>query len=274
MHPPKRFLSKLRASRSSWGIRNSMRYGAASTIKRVLQPLIQPLEHPRLAELFDRAHCLTTDPIQLLRDCGVQESALSDLLNEYAALEVELNHRKSHLKLAYPATHSIGNPSSILIYSLVRHLKPNLVVETGVADGQSTFLILSALRDNGKGELVSFDISRDVGALSRHVNDPAWQFKLLPFKGRMDAFRQALDDMELIDIYLHDSDHRYRWMAYELKAALERMSKPGLMVCDDADANYSFLEMCEQSDVSPMFLLEERKVLGILRPGGTPLHPG
>ena len=40
-----------------------------------------------------------------------------------------------------------------------------VMVETAVADGASSFVLLAALRKNGRGELHSLDIASDVGAL-------------------------------------------------------------------------------------------------------------
>ena len=44
------------------------------------------------------------------------------------------------------------------IYLLVRSLKPETVVETGVCYGASSAYILQALKDNGRGVLYSIDL--------------------------------------------------------------------------------------------------------------------
>ncbi|RMG98790.1 MAG: hypothetical protein D6705_04785, partial [Deltaproteobacteria bacterium] len=50
-----------------------------------------------------------------------------------------------------------GAADTALLYFVVRHRRPNVVVETGVAAGFSSFAILSALERNGRGELWSSD---------------------------------------------------------------------------------------------------------------------
>ena len=42
---------------------------------------------------------------------------------------------------------------AITLYLVVRHIKPNLFIETGVASGKSSALILLALHHNKKGKL-------------------------------------------------------------------------------------------------------------------------
>ena len=46
----------------------------------------------------------------------------------------------------------------IPLYFLVRELKPEKIIETGVHRGVSSLFILQALEDNGKGELYSIDL--------------------------------------------------------------------------------------------------------------------
>jgi predicted O-methyltransferase YrrM len=50
-----------------------------------------------------------------------------------------------------------------IIYALVRALKPYRVIEIGVASGGTSTHILTALENNGNGELHSFDIEANCG---------------------------------------------------------------------------------------------------------------
>lgn len=62
---------------------------------------------------------------------------------------------------------------AISVYSLVLHIKPEIVVETGVSDGMSSFFILSALKENQKGNLYSIDLP-DVGMPRLYGKEPGW----------------------------------------------------------------------------------------------------
>lgn len=44
------------------------------------------------------------------------------------------------------------------LYTIIRIRKPDIVVETGVAQGVSSTFILQALEDNGRGQLYSIDL--------------------------------------------------------------------------------------------------------------------
>jgi hypothetical protein len=47
---------------------------------------------------------------------------------------------------------------SMIIYSIVRIIKPDIVIETGAGPGGSSALILNALQRNNKGHLYSIDL--------------------------------------------------------------------------------------------------------------------
>lgn len=51
-----------------------------------------------------------------------------------------------------------------VLYTLIRALKPATCLELGVADGGSTTHILAALKRNGAGKLISYDVDPGAGA--------------------------------------------------------------------------------------------------------------
>ena len=53
--------------------------------------------------------------------------------------------------------------NSLLLYTAVRILKPKIFVETGVANGKSSAIILLALSHNKFGNLISFDLPNKKG---------------------------------------------------------------------------------------------------------------
>lgn len=40
---------------------------------------------------------------------------------------------------------------SLALYFVIRSVKPETILETGVSDGMSSFMILKAIKDNGRG---------------------------------------------------------------------------------------------------------------------------
>ncbi len=53
--------------------------------------------------------------------------------------------------------YAIEAETALFLFSLVRHQKPDLVVESGTGQGISATFIGQALADNGKGKLVTFE---------------------------------------------------------------------------------------------------------------------
>jgi len=60
---------------------------------------------------------------------------------------------------------TVGFPE--ILYSIVRHLRPDVVVETGVGGGLSSAFLLKGLQDNQRGRLYSIDLLNHEEALAR-----------------------------------------------------------------------------------------------------------
>ena len=101
---------------------------------------------------------------------SIEYSELQDYYNELANDKVfmyELNQKIDSCRELYPKGLFLNkNISSIdwfgnqriTLYVLVRFLKPETCVETGVFYGGSTAFILNALAKNQKGKLISIDL--------------------------------------------------------------------------------------------------------------------
>jgi predicted O-methyltransferase YrrM len=159
----------------------------------------------------------------------------------------------------------------ILIYALIRDLKPKLVVETGVLHGMTSGFILLALNQNTKGKLISYDLPST--SLSEPANldgyfsalpqgkKPGWIIppKLLSnWKLRLGPSLSLLKadetELEQIDIFCHDSEHSYETMWGELNFAWERISNGGLLICDNIEANPSLFDFCRKVNRLPLVL--------------------
>jgi predicted O-methyltransferase YrrM len=92
-------------------------------------------------------------------------ATLTQLHSEYDTLSTELARRYNKTMTVYPRCYAIEHGSAFLLYALVRSFKPSVVLETGVANGHSSFYILRALDANEHGQLHSIDCSAEVGSL-------------------------------------------------------------------------------------------------------------
>jgi predicted O-methyltransferase YrrM len=137
------------------------------------------------------------------------------------------------------------------------------VVETGVADGRSSFLILSALERNGQGTLHSFDVRPDAGSLARgHVQ---WKLTHSNPRDPRRSLTQALEKLEVIDLFLHDSDHAYANQMFEYEQAWPKIPVGGVLASDDVDLTRAFVDFATRHEQRPQFLFDRRKILGAIR---------
>jgi predicted O-methyltransferase YrrM len=167
--------------------------------------------------------------------------------------------------LEYPDWYAIERETSFLYYALCRHLSPRNVLETGVANGHSTFFILQAMKKNGNGTLHSVDIADNVGKLLTEEERSGWNLHILGTPQRK-SFKHILKTASPLDLFVHDSDHTYGWQMFEFRAARKALSEHGVLLSDDIDHSLAFVDFCNEESQKPVLLLDTRKVTGMLLP--------
>ena len=131
------------------------------------------------------------------------------------------------------------------IYVLCRIFKPEVLVETGVAQGFSSAFILNALELNNKGHLYSIDlpnqpgqeIGNKTGWLIPDSFRKRWELILGPSREKLPALLRKLNK---IDFFYHDSDHSYENMVFEFDCAWQYLKKEGLLLADDITDSLAF----------------------------------
>ncbi len=131
------------------------------------------------------------------------------------------------------------------LYVLVRALKPDIFVETGVSGGESSTFILQAMEDNKKGELHSIDfpqaiVEKGLTTISLDGKPSGW---LIPehLKHRWhltlgkseEVMEPLLKKLGKIDIFFHDSLHTYDHMLFEYNACWDYLVDDGILISDD-----------------------------------------
>jgi predicted O-methyltransferase YrrM len=190
---------------------------------------------------------------------------ISRIEEEFAALSDILRERYRVVGLTHPAGWAIDRGSSLLIYAIVRLVKPDRIVETGVANGHSTFFLLRALDLNQRGKLYSIDIAPSAGSLLSPQDKARWTLSVLPRGFRKRGLKKVLEVISPIDMFLHDSGHLYYWQRFEYETALRYMQKGGYILTDDADASFAFIDFTERHGLTPRYLVDQRKVFGTVR---------
>lgn len=141
-------------------------------------------------------------------------------------------------------------------YLIVRGLRPTLVVETGVARGVSSRMILAALAANGHGQLVSIDVYRGADRATAVPDRLRDRWVLLDGTSRR-HLRAAV--AEGVDVFLHDSQHTRRNMRWEFSVAWPRLRPGGVLIADDIHENDAFAWLVRATGCVHMVGQERRK---------------
>jgi len=157
-----------------------------------------------------------------------------------------------------------GDLEVIMLYTLVRVLKPNIVVETGVASGRSSWAILDALKDNNDGKLYSIDLPQFFSGKEPEKfmtkegklefkgfvpigYEPGWlvpqnlreRWELILGKSQ-EKLPPLLENLGSVDIFYHDSEHSYENMMFEFRTVWPYLKEGGFLLSDDIKWNEAF----------------------------------
>ena len=203
------------------------------------------------------------DPAQARRHLA---AALGDW-SEGAALELTRQHRQRDAagRAGATAERVAGDADMAeLLYGLVRALRPEVVVETGVATGVTSAYLLAALADNDAGELQSIDLpSADlvraelVGCAVPAELRERWTYhwgssrRLLPgILARSRGTRR---------VFIHDSEHTYSNMRWELDCAWKALEEGDWLIADDVHMNTAFGELAAAVGAPPTYVSKPHK---------------
>ncbi|HEY6069046.1 MAG TPA: class I SAM-dependent methyltransferase [Gaiellaceae bacterium] len=170
---------------------------------------------------------------------------------------------------------AIGYTEGTYLYAVMRKLRPEISVETGVANGFSTAFALLALQENGAGHLHSVDLPREAGrdyepgtfyegegrAGIPPGSEPGW---LIPpelkehwtlILGRsQEALPPLLERLGPIDTFMHDSEHSFDCMWFEFNAAWPCLKPGGVLLSDDVNSTEAFARFAAQEGRHPVRL--------------------
>ena len=128
-------------------------------------------------------------------------------------------------------------------WCLTAHLQPEKVVETGVARGLTSRIILERLERNGSGHLWSIDLPApdanlhgQIGvAVSETLRD-RWSFLSGSSRQLLPPLLAEIGDIEL---FVHDSSHTRRNVSFELEAVWPALGQ-GVLLADDIHRSDAF----------------------------------
>lgn len=161
-----------------------------------------------------------------------------------------------------------------LIYFITRYLKPETILETGVAAGYSSHAFLSALRKNKEqnqiaSELYSSDFpyfrldepEKYIGILVPEELQEDWH---LFIDGDAKNLPQILNKVEKVDLFHYDSDKRYAGRKKAMELVSPKLAQDAIVIMDDIDDNAFFMELCQSSDRQYRIFEFGGKYIGLL----------
>jgi predicted O-methyltransferase YrrM len=170
---------------------------------------------------------------------------LNGFLNDPGAVAIREHIASERALLDRPesaARHDADAGLRDFCYVICRALRPRIFVETGVGSGVTTSFILQALAANDEGHLWSIDLP-SIGAeqfagslVPQHLRS---RWTLLRGRSR-DMLPRLLQDLPPPDIFLHDSLHTTRNMAFEFQSAWQRMNSGSVLLSDDIHMSKAF----------------------------------
>ena len=150
------------------------------------------------------------------------------------------------------------------IWCIIAHLRPATVLETGVAHGITSRVVLEGLERNGSGQLWSVDLPAVDPALHSEIGVAVpedlrsrWTYVAGSSRERLP---HVLANLQRLDLFVHDSLHTERNLRFELDSAWPLVRPGGVVVVDDIDHSLGFRRFVEWAAPSAWFAA--RKVTG------------
>ena len=132
----------------------------------------------------------------------------------------------------------------------VLHQRPSVVVETGVARGVTSRIVLEALNRNDRGHLWSIDLPHlfeknlhaQTGAAVPDSSRGRWTYIEGSSRRRLPSLLRSLNQ---VDLFIHDSLHTARNTRFEMEQTLGLLAPGGVMIVDDISTHQAFFNFAQ-----------------------------
>ncbi len=180
----------------------------------------------------------------LIDECAHFLATDADLETKFALLA---RHSESGVATGEIRVHSYT------LFLIVRVLQPDWFLETGVANGKSSLMVLKAMELNGRGTLVSVDMATiESSGADRHKAAGMGIGWLVPdqlcarWDLRIGSSHAVLPKIGAnapnFDIFMHDSLSNHENMMFEYGEARRLVKPRGLLISDDIETCSAFSE--------------------------------
>jgi predicted O-methyltransferase YrrM len=192
-------------------------------------------------------HAVTLE--QALQDLSIPEIEFPPEV--VAALQEAEMRVKNHLQ-----RHYIGPANLNLLYALCRYKKPKKVLETGVAHGWSSLIILLALE--GQGLLISNDLpptySFDEDYVGVAVPEGVRYNWILHRSADREGLSRIASEGHRFDLAHYDSDKTYDGRIFGYHQIWDLLEPGGILISDDIVDNHAFKDFCAKQNLNPVII--------------------
>jgi hypothetical protein len=166
-------------------------------------------------------------------------------VQRFDAIWAEVGHQIQAAGLGHDADVALAQG----VFCLTHHLRPRQVVETGVARGVTSRMILEGL-DSAKARLWSIDLplvkseghDQVAGAVPQRLR-ARWTYIRGSSRSRLVPLLRRLGQ---IDLFVQDSLHTRPTVLFECRAAWRALRPGGVLLVDDADLSDGFLRFVRE----------------------------
>jgi predicted O-methyltransferase YrrM len=137
---------------------------------------------------------------------------------------------------------SMGKFDAAVLMALVLRFAPAICVETGGNLGMSSSFILEGMYEAGiqAGKLLSVEVNPKIPVGSMIPERLRNGFN--PLLGDVKQLMKKEAFPKQIDLFLHDSSHRYKYQYLEFRYFWKRLRPNGVLVSHDVNFNASFVD--------------------------------
>jgi predicted O-methyltransferase YrrM len=232
---------------------------------------------------LQRRYQKTAGPATYLKACGMEEGIralsavlaldLTATLSEPELQGIQLRVAQSTLglekvaNLPFPVVFNADPALAQLCYVLCRALEPETVLETGVAYGVTSAMILTALHKNQKGTLHSIDlppIGDRAGTYTGIVVPNEYKYRWHLHRGSSKRVMASLfgSGLRQIDLFVHDSANVFAVQKRELETVWLHLAPRCAIVMNNIGHNTAFADFIKGNNIGSWLVIEQKAKKG------------
>ncbi len=154
------------------------------------------------------------------------------------------------------------------VWCTTLHRRPEIVIETGVAHGVTSRVILEAMRRNDLGQLYSIDLPHPLephlhaqtGLAVPEDRRDRWTYLEGSSRHRLGPL---IAEVASVGLFVHDSLHTARNTVFEMEQAATAMRPGGVMLIDDIKSHTGFAAFARRHPEYQTLVCESEDKIGV-----------